>query len=206
MCSAVLRADSINYAHAGTVAPETAVFASSSNGVDVFYYGSTAGYTDYVGIFDLQTGYNSGLLFDNRTTPVGTEAVVGSASGQINAGDQLLFYIDTPEAIFTSEGRYNPDAVNHAYIASYAGSKLNGVQVPPGLFVGMEDQALGHSDLNYNDEDFVVTNVNSSVTPEPSSFALLGTGVFGFSVMMLRRRASQEDIEKREDLSISKWS
>ncbi len=163
--------------------------------MDLFFYGSTAGYTDYVGLFDLQTGYNSGLLFDSKTTSAGTEAVVGAAPGQINAGDQLLVYIDSPEGIFTSKSQYSADGVNHAYIASSAGSVLNGIEVPPGLFVGMEDEASGHSDLNYNDEDLVITHAATSVTPEPSSLLLLGTGFFGLVVLRLRQRVFRAKVD-----------
>lgn len=192
-----VRADSINYAHAGSLAPETTLLATGSNGIDLFYYGSTAGYTNYVGVFDLSTNFNSGWLFNNKTTAVGSEVIVGAAPGQINAGDPLLFYIDSPDGIFSSQAAFSADGVNHAYVVSYAGGKLNGVQVPAGLLLGMEDQRFGHSDLNYNDENLVVGNVTTSVTPEPSSFALLGTGLFGLSVISLSRRRSRDKVEQR---------
>lgn len=186
-----LHAGPITYAQAGTVAAETQTYAETSGGLDMFYVGSTAGYTDYVGVYDLQTGYNSGLLFDNRTTSVGASAIVGAGAGQINAGDQLVFYIDSPEGIFSSLAEDSPDGINHAYVASFVSGTMNGVQIPSGLFLGMEDESLGESDLNYNDEDFVVTNVTASVTPEPSPLLLLGTGLIGLIVLMIRRRTSK---------------
>jgi hypothetical protein len=186
-------ADSIPYTHTGTVAPTVPTYATSSSGVDLYYYGSTAGYTDYIGVYDLQTGYNSGLLFDNKTTSVGAEVVVGSKAGQINVGDQLVFYIDSPEGTFASTAAGNADGINHAYITSYSGGTVNGVKVPAGLFVGMEDENKSHSDLNYNDENFLVTGVSTSaVTPEPASLFLLGTGLIALVLVLMRRSRALE--------------
>lgn len=187
-----VHADPIPYAHTGTVAAEIPIYAEASGGLDLFYAGSTAGYTDYVRVHDLRTGYNSGLLFDNRTTSVGASARVGGGAGQINAGDPLVFYIDSPEGTFSSRSDGSPDGINHAYVAEDLSGTIDGVQIPSGLFLGMEDESLGHSDLNYNDEDFVVTNVSTSVTPEPSSLLLLTTGFVVLILFLIRRGASKD--------------
>lgn len=192
-------ADSIPYAHAGTLATQVPVYATS-NGLNVWYMGSTAGYDDQIDIFDLATGWDSGKILDNKSTAVGTKLTVGTGAGQIAAGDQLLFYIDSPDGHFASLAAYSPDGVNHAYITQYSGGQANGVTIPAGLFVGMEDLPYGKSDLNYNDDDFVFSGVSTAkpaVTPEPWSVALLTTGLLCTAVLKRKRtreaQASEAD-------------
>ncbi len=182
----------IPYPNPGTVAPEVTTYASSSAGVQIYFYGSTANYYDYVNVLDTHTGYTSGYILNNHGTSLGSELTIGTQPGQIDAGDQLVFYIESPEGQFASLASYSADDTNHAYITAFNGGTLNGVSIPAGLFVGLEDQASYHSDFNYNDDTFVFANVsapgvNPSVTPEPSSLLLFGTGLISFSQVARRR-------------------
>jgi len=179
-------AGTIPYPNPGTIAPQVTTYATSSGGIDIYYYGSTASFTDYVQVYDVQTGFLSNSILDNHATAPGTEVAVGTGAGQINAGDQLIFYINSPEGNFASIASYSADGVNHAYITSYAGGVLDGVTIPAGVFVGMEDLINGQSDFNYNDDTFVFTGVSApsigvGVTPEPSTVLLLGTGLAGLA-------------------------
>lgn len=184
--SSIAKADAIPYPAAGTIAPQTPTFATGNAGVNVYFYGSTASFTDYVQVHDVQTGYNSGNILNNHTSKQGDMVTVGGLPGQINMGDQLVFYISSPEGLFASIASYSADGVNHGYVTNYTGGVAG---IPSGLFVGLEDESSSHpSDFNYNDDTFVFTGVSApSVTPEPGSLVLLGTGALSMLGMARRR-------------------
>ncbi len=184
-------ADSIPYANVGTIAPQVSLYATG-NGLTAFYLGSTAAYEDQIEVYDVQTGYNSGKILDNKLNAPGAQVTIGTGAGQIRAGDQLILYIDSPAGRFSSVAANSADGINHAYITPFAGGSWNYTQIPAGLFVGMEDLARSNSDLNYNDDDFVLTGARSvtGVTAEPTSFVFLATGLLGVAVFRLRRSES----------------
>ncbi|GAA3761614.1 PEP-CTERM sorting domain-containing protein [Terriglobus aquaticus] len=185
--ASLAKADAIPYGNTGQVAPEVATFATSNGGVNVYFYGSTAANSDTVRVYDVQTGYNSGDILPNHTTAQGTEVTVGTGPGQINAGDQLVFFINGPAGLFASAASYSSDNVNHGYVTNYTGGVAG---IPAGLFVGLEDLPSSSSDFNYNDDTFVFTGVSApsiSATPEPGSLALLGTGTLSLLGVARRR-------------------
>jgi hypothetical protein len=61
---------------------------------------------------------------------------------------------------------------------------------PSSTRVGFEDLWAG-GDLDYNDLQFDVLNANTTVTPEPVSMVLLGSGLLGLGGAAARRRRRQ---------------
>ena len=188
-----LFADAIPYG-GGAVPPQVATYAPESGGVDVYFFGrGGAIYTDYMRIYDVNTGYRSGDFFNNQSTTVGTTTTIGNAPGQINAGDQLIFYIDSPAGLFASAASYSADGINHGYITSYSGGVIGGIDMPPGTFVGMEDMLNG-GDKSYCDDELVFTGTSDrsigatpAATPEPNSLWLFGTGILSLAGIMQRK-------------------
>jgi len=192
-----LLADAIPYPNMGTAAPQVSTYAASSGGVSVYYYGSTAAFTDFLRVYDVNTGFNSGDVLQSNLTRPGTHLTVGTGPGQINSGDQLIFYIDSPDGLFASVASDSSDGINHGYITSYSGGLIGGVNVPAGIFVGLEDER-GGGDLSYNDHTFVLTGISAPSTlvnpgpvPEPNSLWLIGTGAFSAAGMIRRKIVGQ---------------
>lgn len=170
------------YANPGVVNPVIYTFTAVADGDILAYFaGATAGFTSELGL--LVNGVDTGINgLNNQTTPLG-----GSLNfGAVSAGDTLVFYINvlnTGETFFSVPG-LNPDGLNHVHSAPYGGGDFG---IPSGVYVGFED-LLGGGDLDYDDLQFVFTNVGSTgVIPEPATWGLMiaGFGMVGFA---MRRR------------------
>jgi len=195
--SAPLFADNIPYANVGQLAPDQNFTAAASGSVTAYFYSSDAGDEDKIILWDKTSGVMTAPSLDNHSAAVGS-----SVSLAVTAGDSLVFIIDNISTgqYFSSvdyfgvasPANYNDDGYNHAYSTPYSGG-VSGI--PAGTYVGMEDlgvtglKPLTGSDLDYNDDNFIFTNVTASPTPEPSSIVLFGTGLVGAAGALRRKFA-----------------
>ncbi|WP_353071886.1 PEP-CTERM sorting domain-containing protein [Tunturiibacter gelidiferens] len=190
-----LLADAIPYAIVGQLAPDQSFTATSNGKITAYFYASSAANDDKIILWDKTSGAKTTPSLDNHSSAVGS-----SVSLSLKAGDSLVFILDdvTTGQYFSSvdyfgvasPANYNDDGYNHAYSTLYSGG-FSGI--PAGTYIGMEDlgvtslKPLTGSDLDYNDDNIVITNVTSTPTPEPSTIILFGTGLVG-AASALRRK------------------
>ena len=188
LAAVVLAASSLNasagpipYPNPGAPNPVTYAFTAAGSGdVIAYFWGSTAGYTSTLSL--LVNGVDTGLSgLNNHASAYGDALNFGS----VNAGDNLVFRLNVLSTgdYWYSDTGLNYDGVNHVYSTDFDGDSI----IPAGIFVSFEDLPFG-GDYNYNDEDFVFTNVrDNNDVPEPVSALLLGAGLLGAAVMRRRK-------------------
>jgi hypothetical protein len=148
--------------------------ASSTGAITAYFYSSDAADTEEVSM--LVNGLKTGIFgLNNHTSAVGEAFNLGS----VTAGDQIEFFISdlSTDVDWYSNAADNSDGDNHAYATAYTGGYFG---IPAGTYVGFEDRAFG--DYDYNDDQFVFTDVASSVipgAPEPSTWAMMLIGFAG---------------------------
>jgi hypothetical protein len=187
------RADAIPYPASGTPNVATYSFTAMNTGdVTAYFAGSTASYDNELGL--LINGVSTGIVgLDNHTSVAGQSLILGHA----NAGDTLTFVLQNNTLGMNA---YSDPSLNvpydvdgsvghqHVYSTPYTGGGPIIDSIPPGIFVAFEDLRFPSSDFNYNDEDFVFTNV-AETTPEPVGIiSLVGMSGVGLVGLMLQRR------------------
>ena len=175
----------IAYPTPGVENPVTYTFTAASTGnVTAYFAGSTASFENILGM-SVNGGPVGSFGLDNQSTAYGTSFNLGS----VTAGDTLTFVMRNVVPglgdLFSKPSLnvpYDGDAQVHNHIYSTA-FVTDGI-IPNGTFVSFEDlPANSPPDWNYNDEDFVFTNVASTPSvPVPAAvwggLVLLG-GIIG---------------------------
>lgn len=175
------QAGPIPYPNPGVLNPVNYAFTAASTGdVVAYFWGSTASYTSTLSL--LVNGVDTGIVgLNNHTSAYGDALNFGT----VNAGDSLVFRLNvltTGDAWYSDIG-LNYDGVNHVYSTNFGGDAL----IPAGTFVAFEDLPFG-GDFNYNDEDFVFTNIlDIGQVPEPFSALLVGGALAGMFVVRRRK-------------------
>jgi hypothetical protein len=178
-------AGAIPYPNIGTPIsiPSYDFTASSTGNITAYFYTSDAGDTEEVSM--LVNGAPTGIFgLNNHTSSVGEAFNLGA----VNAGDTIEFFIaDLSTGVdWYSNAADNSDGFNHAYATAYTGGYFG---IPAGTYVGFEDRAFG--DYDYNDDQFVFTDVASPVVPgapEASTWAMMLLGFAGLGYAGWRSR------------------
>ena len=193
-----LLADNIPYGNPGQLAPAQSFTAVATGMLVGYFAGSEAGGNDTIELWDTTQNTFSGFLIPNHSSMVGVPTDFLS----VNAGDNLVFIISNDSNGQLNDSvdnggvatAFSTDGYNHAYSTAYTGGIAGLPAGLTGTFVGMEDLSvlglapLTGTDLDYNDDTFVFTNITSTAaTPEPTTFFLLGTGL-AVAAGTLRRR------------------
>jgi hypothetical protein len=191
-------ADAIPYPTPHVENPITYAFTAAASGdVWAYFAGSTASFDNDLGMLINGVMSPNGFGLDNHSSALGLAFDLGT----VTAGDSLVFVLRNKSGLTPPNQMAYSDPFmngpydglgpglghNHVYSTPYTGTGPIIDSIPAGTFVSFEDlPAYAPPDWNYNDEDFVFTDVAVTTPDAASTAALLGAGLAGIG--LLRRR------------------
>lgn len=152
------------------------------------------------GFWETYTGPNPGTEHDYVNLPVNATVVLDPQSPVIDSVSVSLpdNQIDTdynPEEYLNFDNCTGPyQNCNDVFLSSYY-DPSQGTPSPSVQLSGERNynnfDAATQTDVGWNEGFYGTLNLATAATPEPSTFALLGTGVLGLTGLLKRRRWGQ---------------
>lgn len=178
---------------AANAQPTNVGFFGNGGNVSVKYVFSDAGNNSQlrykVGPFtNVLSDYT--LLFTNNSpaSVINSEFDIGS----VGAGVEVIFMLNnltSGQQYYTGSETRNPLNELHVALLPPASGTASSFGGTYDIKFGFEDiTPLSASDRDYNDIQFEIANLTQSVIPEPSTYALMATGLLALGVAARRRR------------------